>query len=167
MTLRTGITAILSRHCLECHDASTHKGGLDLSQRELALRGGDGGAVVISGKSSDGPLWQRVVADEMPHDRTPLSADEKSTLKKWIDEGAEWRSAVIDPANYIHGNSSQAVFVQRLTVSEYVESVRTLLGVDVAQQASGRNLNPSRNRNRRLTPLVECVVKELDTRDFP
>ncbi len=86
----TSVAPIIARHCLECHDASTRKGGLDLSRRELALRGGDGGTVVISGKSSDSRLWQRVVADEMPHDRTPLSADEKSTLKKWIDDGAEW-----------------------------------------------------------------------------
>lgn len=131
----TSVAPIISRHCLECHDASTRKGGLDLSQRDLAFKGGDSGDVLVAGKSSDSRLWQRIAVDEMPHDRTPLTASEKSTFKKWIDDGAEWRLAVIDPANYLHGNSSQSVFVQRLTVSEYVESVRSLLGVDVTQQA--------------------------------
>lgn len=131
----TSVAPILSRHCLECHDPSTAKGGLDLSRRDATLQGGDSGIVLVAGNAGDSPLWLSVESDEMPHDRTPLSAEEKVALKKWIDDGAEWPLAVIDPAIYLHGNSSQAVFVQRLTVSEYVETVRSLLGVDLSEQA--------------------------------
>jgi hypothetical protein len=131
----TSVAPILARHCLECHDTSTSKGGLDLSRYDRAIKGGESGVAFFAGKASESLLWKSVEADEMPHDRTPLSTQEKSLLKKWIDDGADWQLPSIDPANYAHGSGSQMVFVQRLTVPEYVETVRSLLGLDISEQA--------------------------------
>ncbi len=131
----TEVAPILARHCLECHDTSTQQGGLDLSRREKAFAGGDSDTALIAGNSGDSRFWQLVETDEMPHDRTPLSDDEKFVLKKWIDDGADWRLEVIDPAIYVHGQSSKSVFVQRLTVPEYIETIRSLFGVDVSEAA--------------------------------
>lgn len=129
------VAPILARHCLECHDTSTKQGGLDLSRSKTTLVGGDSGAVLVAGDSAKSRIWKSVESDKMPHDRTPLMTNEKKLLKKWIDDGADWRLAVIDPANYVHGTGSQTTFVQRLTVPEYVESIKSLLGIDVTEQA--------------------------------
>jgi hypothetical protein len=131
----TQIAPLLSRHCLECHDALNKKGKLDLSHKAAALAGGDGGPVFSPGKSAESRLWKKVESDEMPRDRAPLATAEKKLLKEWLDGGATWSLDVIDPAVYAHGAGSQKVFVQRLTVPEYIETVRGTVGVDIAQEA--------------------------------
>jgi hypothetical protein len=173
----TNIAPILARHCLECHDTSTHKGGLDLSSYQSAIKGGDSGAVLVAEKSDASSLWTSVESDEMPHKRTPLSAQEKAALKKWIDDGAQWRLPRIDPANYVQGSGSQKVFVQRLTVPEYIESVRSLLGVDITQQAqqilprdlradgfsnTAYNLTVDLAHVEAYMTLAELIVQQLD-----
>jgi hypothetical protein len=88
-SFQTKVAPLLSKHCLECHDAPTKQGRLDLSRKAAALAGGDSGPAIVPGKSADSPLWQRVDANEMPHDRPPLSAEEKALLRHWLDGGAE------------------------------------------------------------------------------
>ncbi len=131
----TGIAPLLAKHCLECHDTPSREGGLDLSRKVAAFAGGENGPAIVSGKSADSLLWQRVASDEMPAERDPLSAEEKNLLRKWLDEGAAWSLEVVDPAVYAHGDLGSQMFVQRLTVPEYIETVRTALGVDVSAQA--------------------------------
>lgn len=126
------IAPLISKHCLECHDTLAKKGKLDLSRKSAAL---GGSKVVVAGKSAESLLWKKVATDEMPHDRPPLSADEKKWLQQWIDGGATWSLDLIDPAVYSHGDGSQKVFVQRLTVPEYIETVRSTLGVDISKEA--------------------------------
>src|SRR4051794_15079299 len=41
---------VLQRNCLGCHNAEKHKGGLNLSTREGALKGGDEGPVIAAKK---------------------------------------------------------------------------------------------------------------------
>ena len=131
----TQIAPLMSKHCLECHDSLTKKGRLDLSRKSAALAGGEHGPAIAAGKSAESRLWQRVAADEMPHDRPPLSPAEKQQLKAWLDGGAAWSLDAIDPAIYTHGGGSGKVFVQRLTVPEYIETVRSTLGVDITKEA--------------------------------
>ncbi|MFG0334732.1 MAG: LamG-like jellyroll fold domain-containing protein, partial [Maioricimonas sp. JB049] len=71
------IAPILARHCLECHDGATKKGGLDLSRREHALKGGESGEAFVAGKPSGSLLFELVASDDMPADREPLSDLEK------------------------------------------------------------------------------------------
>src|SRR5579872_823645 len=40
------VAVVLARNCLECHNASDRKGGLDLTRRERSLAGGDSGAAL-------------------------------------------------------------------------------------------------------------------------
>ena len=54
----TEVTPLLSTHCLECHDSATHKGGLDLSRRAAAFKGGDSGKVLFAGNAAQSPLWR-------------------------------------------------------------------------------------------------------------
>lgn len=129
------IAPLLARHCLECHDAATRKGGLDLSRKSAALAGGEGGPVIVAGRPDASPLWKRVAADEMPLDREPLTGEEKEWLRRWLSEGAAWSLDVLDPAVYHGGDRTEKVFVQRLTVSEYAAVIRDVLGVDIAAPA--------------------------------
>jgi hypothetical protein len=91
------IAPLLSRRCLECHNASDAKGGLDLSAEAAALAGGENGEVIVAGKPDESLLWQYVDTDEMPKDRPSLSAEEKELLRQWIADGAAWGMPTIDP----------------------------------------------------------------------
>jgi mono/diheme cytochrome c family protein len=129
------VAPLLAQHCLECHDTTTRKGGLDLSRKAAAQAGGEGGPVIVAGKSQDSPLWKHVAADEMPADRPPLSAEQKQVLKQWIDGGAAWTLDFIDPIVYAHEQHATVNWIRRLTVEEYIETVRSTVGVDIAKEA--------------------------------
>ncbi len=129
------IAPLLVKHCLECHDATTRKGKLDLSHKTNALAGGKEGRAIIPGKGSQSLLWQMVADNEMPEDRDPLSASEKASLKKWINDGAYWPVDFIDPLAYKPDANAGKIFIRRLTAPEYIETVRATLGVDLSAQA--------------------------------
>ena len=86
----TGVAPLLSKHCLECHDSATAKGGLDLSKKAVAMSGGESGKAIVAGKPADSILWQRVAADEMPPEGPALAGEEKELLRQWVAEGAEY-----------------------------------------------------------------------------
>lgn len=129
------VAPILANHCLECHDSLARAGGLDLSRRATALQGGDSGEAFVAKHSAESLLWEVVLTDEMPQDRPPLSEPEKQILKEWIDEGAVWSLTTIDPAVYVHGGSPDAVWLRRLTIPEYVETIRALFDLDISERA--------------------------------
>lgn len=131
----TKIAPILSNHCLECHDSASNEGGLDLSRREAALRGGESGQAIIAGAGVESALWLSVDSNEMPHDRPSLTRQQKQALKKWIDDGAVWSVDFVDPAIYRHVRQAEN-WVQRLTIPEYVSTVEEIFDVDVAEEAA-------------------------------
>lgn len=83
------VAPILQKHCLSCHSGIDAKGGLDLSLRDTAQRGGDSGMAIVAGNLMESLLWTRIQTEEMPPKR-PLPEPEKRTLKKWIESGATW-----------------------------------------------------------------------------
>ncbi len=101
------IRPLLMARCGACHGADEQEGGLRLDARQPALRGGDGGPVIVPGSSAESRLWQRVSAadpdERMPPDGEALSAAEQQRLAQWIDAGAPWpetaydRAALVDP----------------------------------------------------------------------
>ena len=129
------IAPLLSRHCLECHDTVNHKGRLDLSKKSTAFATSKKETVIVPGKSAESLLWEVVEADDMPNERDPLSVDEKKLLRKWIDDGAVWAGEEIDPLAHTHDRRVNQNWVRRLTVPEYIETVRSLTGVDIAKEA--------------------------------
>ena len=129
------IAPLLSRHCLECHDTVNHKGRLDLSKKSTAFATSKKETVIVPGKSAESLLWEVVEADDMPNERDPLSVDEKKLLRKWIDDGAVWAGEEIDPLAHTHDWRVNQNWVRRLTVPEYIETVRSLTGVDIAREA--------------------------------
>jgi hypothetical protein len=176
----TAVAPLFAKHCLECHDSATHESGLDLSKKVAAFRGGENGKVILPGKSAESPLWASVESGSMPHERPPLSAAENAALKKWIDEGATWTLGQIDPAIYAHGSENQN-FVQRLTVDEYIETVRQAVGVDIEKEAreilprdlradgfsnTAYNLGVDFQHVNAYAALAEIIVSRMDVRPF-
>ena len=174
------VAPVLAARCVECHDAATAEGGLDLSVRDKAFAGGDSGSAVVAGQSADSVLWQRVEDGSMPHEHAPLTADEKRVLKTWIDDGAAWAGGAIDPAVY-DGRPIGGLWVQRLTVPEYVETVRATVGVDIAAEArellprdlradgfrnTAYNLTVGMKHVENYAKLAETIVGRMDAGKF-
>jgi hypothetical protein len=131
----TAVAPLIAKHCLECHDSATREGKLDLSREATTLAAGKKMKVLVPGKSAESKLWISVHEDEMPEDRPVLSKTEKEVLKTWIDSGAAWTREQIDPADYIQQEKASELYVQRLTVNEYIETVKSTVGVDIAKEA--------------------------------
>jgi hypothetical protein len=69
-------------------------GGLRLSNREEAFKGGISGRVIIPGDAENSLLVKRISSDEegprMPKGMTALSPEQIELIKRWINEGAHW-----------------------------------------------------------------------------
>jgi hypothetical protein len=90
------VLPILSNYCFQCHgpDASARKAKLRLDREEFALRKKD--ALIVPGKSAESELIARIFSgdpDEQmppPDSKLKLTAEQKATLKAWVDAGAKW-----------------------------------------------------------------------------
>lgn len=129
------VAPLLAKHCIECHGPDSKKARLDLSRKSAAFGGGKSGKVIVPGKPAESLLWQNVESDEMPENRPPLTADEKKVLREWIDAGAVWSEDENAPLDYMEKKRDADHWVRRLTIPEYIETVRSALGVDIRQEA--------------------------------
>ena len=130
---RTKIAPLLAGHCLECHDSASAEGGLVLDRVNQSME-----QVIVPGDLAKSVLWTSIVSDSMPHDRAPLSSEQKELLRDWIVDGAKWSQDWIDPADYQHDIESVSGFVRRLTIEEYIRSVRVAVGVEIGDEARDR-----------------------------
>ena len=177
----TQIAGIFSKHCLDCHDSTSSEGKLNLSRKKDAFKGGESGPVIVPGNSSKSYLWELVDSDEMPQNHPPLLDSEKKLLKQWIDAGATWSLDQIDPAVYAHGSGDGNNWVRRLTVQEYITSVKSAVGVDISQDAyknlptdlradgfsnTAYNLNVDLKHVEAYSRLAEIIVSRMDVNAF-
>ncbi len=86
------ILPILSDRCFACHgpDKNSRQADMRLDQRDELL------SHVTPGKADASELWSRISSvddDELmppPESKLSLTADEKTLIRRWIDEGALW-----------------------------------------------------------------------------
>tara|TARA_R110002096_G_scaffold4501_49_gene21378 strand:+ start:3771 stop:6092 length:2322 start_codon:yes stop_codon:yes gene_type:complete len=108
------IWPFFENHCVECHDDSTAKGGLDLYE---AIEN------TIAGKKSVQrwtEIFDRVDHDEMPPPKKPRpAAEEKAAFLDWI------RPRLIQA-----DATEREVVHRRLNREEYENTVRDLLGIE-------------------------------------
>ena len=174
----TKIAPLFAKHCVECHDPATRKGKLDLTRKATAFADGES---IVAGKAGASVMWEVVSKNEMPKKRPPLSAEEKTALKQWIDGGASWTVAVIDPANYTNESHARQNWVRRLTIPEYIETVRAAVGVDIGVIArrvlppdlradgfsnTAYNLNVDLKHVDAFAQLADIIVKRMDVPAF-
>ena len=175
------IVPILSRHCLECHDTATRKGKLDLSRKAKAFALGNGDKSIIPGNSAESLIWEVVESDDMPDERAPLSDGEKQLLRKWIDDGAVWTTEEIDPLAHTFDRRATENWIRRLTVSEYIRSVKSVVDVDIEKEArellpadiradgfsnTAYNLKVDLKHIEAYSTLAGLIVEKMDVRAF-
>ncbi|MEQ9409652.1 MAG: DUF1549 domain-containing protein [Fuerstiella sp.] len=142
----TDVAPILIDHCLDCHSGAEPKGGLDLSARELAFRGGESGVALVAGEPEASALWQRVASAEMPPKKA-LTEVQQQTLHRWIAGGAKWGTSPIDPT---------LVTTQHRAGRDWwaLQPVRRPLVPEIASESAVRN------------PIDAFVLQRLHSREL-
>ena len=82
--------------CLTCHSGEKPKGGLDLTRRSSALKGGKSGVAIVPSKPDESPLLEKVIEGEMPP-KSPLSQETIATIRDWLTAGAPYPSEPLAP----------------------------------------------------------------------
>src|SRR5690242_94096 len=65
------VRAVLLDRCFKCHGGESVESGLDITDRDKLLKGGDSGAVVVPHKSAESLLCKLVAHEKkpfMPHE---------------------------------------------------------------------------------------------------
>ncbi len=98
---------LIASRCAQCHGGEDPPGKLDLTTREALERGGESGAAIdakaLEGGSIDAhPLWQRVVAGEMPPNK-PLNEADQQIVREWLLSGAKYPGEPLDPNAFSTG----------------------------------------------------------------
>jgi len=90
------VASILSERCAARHNPGKRGGGLDVTSRDSLLKGGESGPAVLPGKKDESLLLDMVGGDEpeMPKKSKPLTAEQRTDLRRWIEAGAEWPAGV-------------------------------------------------------------------------
>jgi hypothetical protein len=90
------IQPILAKRCFSCHGPDTREAGLRLDDHAgatLALE--SGGRAIVPGKSAESLMLERITSTDpdiqMPPEGPRLSASQVDSIRRWIDEGAEWK----------------------------------------------------------------------------
>lgn len=156
------IRPILADKCYMCHgpDAKELQGGLRLDLEEVATKPAESGAVaIVPGKAEKSELVLRIFstddAEQMPpsDSHKKLDAREKGLLKRWIDEGAEYKDhwAFIPPER------------TELPKVKNAEWVKNAIDHYVLARLESQGLKPSREAGKET--LIRRV--SLDLRGFP
>ena len=94
------VRPVLASHCFKCHgqDEGARKARLRLDVRENALQPAKSGELpIVPGQADKSELVHRILSsdedDQMPPSaaKNPLTPAEKEILKRWIEEGAEYK----------------------------------------------------------------------------
>lgn len=83
---------VLKANCVSCHNEEKKKGGLLLTSREAALKGGDEGPAFVPGKPEESSLIKVLKPDADPHmpPKKQLSGEQMVILRTWVQDSAVW-----------------------------------------------------------------------------
>ena len=118
------IKPILSLKCYSCHGALEQEGELRVDTGNFIRKGGDSGAAVSSGKAAESLLIERITsndeADRMPPEGKPLSKEQVTLLKRWIDQGAQ------SPANETPQNDPRKHWAFKAPMQPVIPKVKNV-----------------------------------------
>ena len=116
--------AFFEKHCLECHDSVTHKGGFDLSALKPAFTDADNFARWVK-------VHDRIASGEMPPKKQPRPAiAEVAAVSKWLHQS-------LLTADRARLDREGRTGLRRLTRVEYENTVRDLFDMPgIALQSS-------------------------------
>ncbi|GAB3031747.1 DUF1549 domain-containing protein [Spirosoma pulveris] len=95
--LNMEVRSILAHNCYSCHSATKTKGGLRLDKKELVMKGGEDGVILVAGHPEDSEIIRRIKLpaghkEAMPTKGKRLSEHDVELLEYWIKQGAPWPS---------------------------------------------------------------------------
>ncbi|MBD2753013.1 DUF1553 domain-containing protein [Spirosoma validum] len=91
----TQVKPILNKNCIACHGGVKKASGFSVLFRHEALaKTKSGKPAIIPGDADASEMIRRLTltdhTERMPLEAAPLKPDDIETLRKWIDQGAEW-----------------------------------------------------------------------------
>jgi uncharacterized membrane protein len=91
------VRSILAHNCYSCHSASKSKGELRLDKKELVMKGGEDGVILLAGHPEKSEIIRRIKLpasdkEAMPTKGKRLTEKEIALLEFWIQQGAPWPS---------------------------------------------------------------------------
>ena len=115
---------ILEQNCFRCHGSKKKKGGLDLSERQTALIGGESELPAIIPEDPMGSeIMARIISEDedliMPPSGDHLSKEEIDLIGKWIQQGAKWKSPQNSLTLDVPASADDYTFIRRV----YFDSV--------------------------------------------
>ncbi|MDB5239464.1 MAG: hypothetical protein JWP57_89 [Spirosoma sp.] len=95
--LNVEVRSILAHNCYSCHGPVKVKGGLRLDKKDLIMKGGEDGVVLVAGHPEKSDLIRRIKLpaghdDAMPTKGKRLTEHDIALLEFWIKQGAPWPS---------------------------------------------------------------------------
>lgn len=88
------IQPLFREKCYRCHGPGSQMAQLRLDSKELALRGGISGQVLVPGNAHESILLQRIsgagAKARMPLQGQPLTPQQVESVRRWIDQGSTW-----------------------------------------------------------------------------
>lgn len=143
------VRPILAAACFPCHgpDPGSRKAGLRFDREEGLFAGRETGVVVMRGKPGESLLYQRITAtdaDEVmppPDAHVQLDPLQKETLRRWIEQGAQWQDhwAFLAPERPEAPRVGNAGWV-RNPIDAFVLSRIEAAGLQPAPEADRRTL---------------------------
>jgi ankyrin repeat protein len=99
------VAPILTQQCVDCHGPNLQMADLRLDQRQFVLGDNANPDLIKAGKSGDSMLIQRLSDAKLgivmppsfpffPGEKAGLAETQITTLKAWIDQGANWPAGV-------------------------------------------------------------------------
>ena len=90
------IQPLLAKRCVACHGPDTQEAGLRLDDQAGATRELDsGGRAIVAGDSAASEILDRITSTDpdvqMPPEGARLTPAQVDSIRRWIDEGAEWK----------------------------------------------------------------------------
>jgi hypothetical protein len=90
VSFQTAVRPILSESCEICHNEKNRSGKLSVASARALISGGVSGPAVQPGRPDESPLIRAVTGEKplMPKGGKPLTAEQVTTLRVWIAQGA-------------------------------------------------------------------------------
>lgn len=101
------VKPVLERRCLECHNADYVFAGLRMETKDLMMKGGRSGPVIVPGDPGESLLYKVLLLGHsnpvaMPPTPEGTFEEEKELIRAWIAQGAGWPEGLelVPPQNW-------------------------------------------------------------------
>jgi mono/diheme cytochrome c family protein len=91
------IAPIFTTNCTVCHGGARPQADLDLTTLQSVLKGGKSGRAVVPGSPERSLLVEKIASGIMPPSKNKLDEKTVTTIRRWIEAGANSESAGSSP----------------------------------------------------------------------